>query len=189
MANKKKYTPAQIEKALRHAGGFVTQAARHLGCTYQTIYNYLNDPDTGEALKDVLFEIEEEGKDVAEYIVKTTLREEASALIAAIAKNSKLPAKDRKRVIASPSGVANAFRFLAYKAKDRGYVERSELTGAEGAELGLGVVGLPPLDDEVGMDAPAAPITPKKPKKKKPTKKKAVKKKPAKKKPAKKKAK
>ena len=38
---KQKYTPKQIQEAITLSSGFLTQAAKNLGCTYQTINNYL----------------------------------------------------------------------------------------------------------------------------------------------------
>jgi hypothetical protein len=96
---------AQIEKALQATGGFMSLAAQRLGCSYKTVWRRVQ----GSAkLQAALTEICDKKLDVAE-----------AALMKAIG-----------------SGEAWAVCFyLKCKGKQRGYVERQELTGKDGGPI------------------------------------------------------
>lgn len=102
-------TDKQIEKALRAKLGNVTAAARELGYSRTQVYKKIN---ASPALQEVLVEAREELVDIAE-----------SAL--------------RKEIL---DGNITAIIFaLKTLGKSRGYVERQEVTGADGGAL---IVGL-----------------------------------------------
>lgn len=106
MANQR-YTYKEVKKALQEAKGFLTVAARSLGCISLTILNYIERyPD----LKQIIKEEREKMKDYAE-----------TTLLGKIQKGD----------------VACLLFFLKCQAKDRGYVERQELAGVPGSPLVL----------------------------------------------------
>lgn len=102
---KKRFTVKRMVDELTRTKGMVYIAAENLGCTPQTVYNYVNNFPAIAAAKELA-----EGKvlDQAELnLYKAILNGEPWAL-----------------------------QFvLKTKGKKRGYVERTELTGADGTEL------------------------------------------------------
>jgi len=72
MARTKKYSIKNVEKALIASGGFKSEAARKLGCSTRTIYNYINKD---EKLKDLIWDIEEQYLDLAEANIIKRLRD------------------------------------------------------------------------------------------------------------------
>ena len=106
----RKYTQEQMIEALEQSKGLIAPAARALGCSRDTIRSYL---DEYSAVAQAKLDQEEAVKDMAE-----------NALYAAILR-----------------GEAWAICFyLKCRAKDRGYVERAELTGASGAPVKIKLV-------------------------------------------------
>lgn len=105
MAKKEKFTAQQIIDAIRETKGMVYLAAERLGCDAKTIYNYR------DRYASVRAEMEQQdGKvdDVAEM----------------------------KLYQAIMAGESWAVQFrLRTKAKHRGYIERHEVTGANGSDL------------------------------------------------------
>lgn len=99
------FTEKEIASALRKAGGFNSVAARHLGCSHDTISRAV---DRWPGLKKVQRECRAKQIDKAE-----------GALQSAIAEGN-IPA---------------IIFFLKCQAKGRGFVERVETTGADGAPL------------------------------------------------------
>lgn len=95
----------QIEKALRATGGFYSLAAQRLGCSDKTISRRV---EKRPKLKTALAEICDKKLDVAE----------ASLM----------------KAIANGESWAVCF-YLKCKGKHRGYVERSEITGADGKSI------------------------------------------------------
>jgi hypothetical protein len=106
----RKYTPEQIVRALQESHGMIAPAARSLGCSRDTIRRYL-----------------------AEYAeIAQTIADEREATTD-LAEN-----KLRDAII---HGEAWAICFyLKCMAKDRGYVERAELTGNNGAPVKIKLV-------------------------------------------------
>ena len=106
----RKYTQEQVIEALEQSKGLIAPAARALGCSRDTIRSYL---DEYSAVAQAKLDQEEAVKDMAE-----------NALYAAILR-----------------GEAWAICFyLKCRAKDRGYVERAELTAAQGAPVKIKLV-------------------------------------------------
>ncbi len=99
------YTDAQIEKAIRKAGGMVSVAARALGCDTKTIYNRM---DAVPAIKRAVDDARDDMLDRAESKLLDQIEDgNITAIICA----------------------------LKTVGKARGYVERQEVTGADGAPL------------------------------------------------------
>jgi DNA-binding transcriptional MerR regulator len=106
----RKYTQEQMIEALEQSKGLIAPAARALGCSRDTIRSYI---DEYSAVAQAKLDQEEAVKDMAE-----------NALYAAILR-----------------GEAWAICFyLKCRAKDRGYVERAELTGANAAPVKIKLV-------------------------------------------------
>ena len=106
----RKYTQEQMIEALEQSKGLIAPAARALGCSRDTIRSYLEEYPAVARAK---LDQQEAVKDMAE-----------NALYAAILR-----------------GEAWAICFyLKCRAKDRGYVERAELTGANAAPVKIKLV-------------------------------------------------
>ena len=98
MANKKRYTPQQVADALNETRGMVFLAAKKLGCSDDTIYNYAK---RYKAVGDALRQQRGQFVDMAELKLWNAVNE----------------------------GEAWAVQFaLRTLGKERGYVERSEVT-------------------------------------------------------------
>ena len=91
------FTQAEVADALRESKGFVSAAARRLACDAQTVYNYM---ERYPELVEIRKEAKEAEKDLAEMMLGKMIRE------------GQFP--------------ATCF-FLKTQAKDRGYIERSEV--------------------------------------------------------------
>lgn len=106
----RKYTPEQIVRALQESHGMIAPAARNLGCSRDTIRRYL-----------------------AEYAeIAQTIADEREATTD-LAEN-----KLRDAII---HGEAWAICFyLKCMAKDRGYVERAEVSGPGGGPVKIKLV-------------------------------------------------
>jgi hypothetical protein len=110
MAGKQRYTPQQIIAALEKTKGLQRLAARELGCDRDTILNYIHRYPSVRA---VAYTQRGELLDEAEMqLYKAILRGEPWAVILC----------------------------LKTLGKDRGYVERREVTGKQGASGGGTVV-------------------------------------------------
>ncbi len=100
-----KYTAQQMIDALRATKGMVHMAARHLGCAHTTVYRYIDKYPTVRQAQE-----DESGKmgDMCEL----------------------------KLYDAAQKGESWAVQFaLRTKFKNRGYVERQEITGKDGDKL------------------------------------------------------
>lgn len=116
-----KFTVAEVEAALRKAGGFITHAARLLGCHYHTVLNYI---DRYPELDDIREEVRETYKDTAESLIIRRLN---------AAMNARFIDDDGKEQPVTPSknDLEVAFRYLRYQARDRGYIDRVDLNDPE----------------------------------------------------------
>jgi len=116
-----RYTAAQIIEALKATKGMVYLAADRLGCSHQTVYNYIERYPTIKNEWDA-----QNGKmgDTAELKLYQAI------------------------INGEPWAVAF---YLKTKGKTRGYVERSEVTGADGDAIPVAFVdyrhGLKSSDD------------------------------------------
>lgn len=105
-----RYTVAQVIEAIEATKGMVTMAARRLGCTQQTVRNYALRHPTVAA---ALKEQREGFLDVCELALM--------------------------RAVQDGQGWAVCFA-LKTIGKERGYIERAELTGKDGEALTIRVV-------------------------------------------------
>jgi len=113
MPTQQKFTAEQMVAALIETRGMVYHAANRLGCSAQTVYNY-----------------------VKRYATVRRAKEQAEGMMldnAELALNS-----------AILGGQPWAVMFvLKTKGKQRGYVERQEISGPEGKELVVNIVRRP----------------------------------------------
>lgn len=107
MAYKKReqFTVVQVTDAIKQAKGYVSKAADILGCGPKTVYNYAERYPT---VKEAIDAVREERHDFVE-----------SALM------QRIKAQDTTAIIF----------YLKTQAKQRGYVERQEISGTDGAPL------------------------------------------------------
>ena len=105
MANTQKFTRQQIIDALEATGGFITYAAKILGCHYVTVEDYIRkDPSIGVVNE----HIKETRLDIAEDVIMTAMDD----------KEDMREAKDAAKF------------YLRYKGRQRGYIkhEKVEIT-------------------------------------------------------------
>ena len=106
----RKYTRQQVIDALAESMGMISPAARTLGCSRNTITTYMKEYPE---IAEAIEDANEEVNDIAEL----------------------------KLLDAIKRGEAWAIRFrLKTKAKNRGYVEKAELTGTNGAPVKIKLV-------------------------------------------------
>jgi len=131
MSGKPRYTTAQVIAALHATKGMVHLAARQLGCDVDTVINYCKRHPTVQAAKEA-----ERGEmvDLAELKLYQSIQN------------------------GEAWGITLCLRTLG---RDRGYVERQELTGQEGAPMTLRVVYQSPAPEPaqvaVGRNGTALP--------------------------------
>lgn len=122
MAKTNQYRAAQFIKAIPGSGGIITVIADRVGCHRQTAKKYIE----GMATVKRAYEAEKEGiADVAESV---------------LIQNIRLALKEQQAT-KKPVDSFDARWYLQRKAKDRGYTERTELTGAEGEEITVKLTG------------------------------------------------
>jgi len=98
-----KYTKQQMADALRHTKGQITLAARHLGCAYNTMRAYIDKyPELDDIMKE---ETAKMGDEVENALYDEAVNKRNTAALIFLAKT---------------------------KFKHRGYIERQEVTGADG---------------------------------------------------------
>lgn len=103
----KAFTTEQVAKALWNSGGFIGIAAKKLRCCTDTVQIYVKN---NPELNDVIAAVREQNLDLAED---------------AIMKNIKV-------------GNIDAAKFyLKYIGRERGYIERTELSGIGGKPIGI----------------------------------------------------
>lgn len=98
-------TAAEAIEAVKDSRGFITTIAKRLGCTRGNVYALMNKYPT---VKQAILDEKDEMKDFAEAQLFQNI-------------------KDGKET--------SLIFYLKTQAKDRGYIERQELTGANGAPL------------------------------------------------------
>jgi hypothetical protein len=115
-------TADEVAKAVYEAKGLASIAAKRLGCDPKTVRNFAQRYPT---VRDAIVQAREDLKDFAE-----------SKLLQAIDAGEIVP----------------ILFYLKTQAKDRGYVERSEVTGADGGPLHI-------IEVELGKPAGSAAST------------------------------
>ena len=100
-----RYTPEQVAEAVREAHGLVSHAAKRLGCCDNTVRQYMKDFPEVAAAR---HDAREAMKDLGEAALW--------------------------KAVSAGEGWAVCF-YLKTQAKDRGYIERQEHTGADGAPI------------------------------------------------------
>ena len=100
-------TQGQFLKAIENSGGYVSLIADRVGCSLQTVYNWINKDEK-----------------VAEAVRREKIRQVDHA-------EGKLQSLIKKE---NPTAI---IFYLKTQAKDRGYVERQELTGRDGDPLAM----------------------------------------------------
>jgi len=108
---KQKFTAKQVADACEGTAGIMAQVAQKLGCDRSTVWRYAQRYKT---VRDALFQADEAVTDLAEV--------KAIKLINA----EHWPAIKHR---------------LDTKGKDRGYAERTEITGAEGGAVSVNYTG------------------------------------------------
>jgi hypothetical protein len=126
MPNKHRYTAAQVEQALIETKGMMFIAAQRLGCDPETIRNYCRRYPSVQAAKDA-----QRGAmiDLAELKLWQAIQE------------------------GEAWGITLCLKTLG---KDRGYVERQELTGQDGQGMVLRVV----YENAPALEPPAIVLLP-----------------------------
>ena len=104
-----RYTAQQVADALTETRGFVTHAARRLGCHRMTVSRYIKKYPTVRQARD---DAKEALKDHAEIQLLSAINE---------------------------GNMTAIIFFLKTQAKDRGYVERHELAPADGGSFEFNV--------------------------------------------------
>ena len=122
MAKKNGYTADQVIKALQDAAGYVSKAASILGCSSQTVYNYKNKFVTVADAWDAIREARHD-------FVENKLHEQISK-----------------------GNVTAIIFYLKTQAKQRGYVERQEVTGAKGQALRIKFLDYGLNEDDADTD-------------------------------------
>jgi hypothetical protein len=106
----RKYTPKEIIGALEESRGLIAPAARKLGCARDTIRSYLAEY---EEIARAIKDQREATTDMAENALYDAIRDREAWAVCF---------------------------YLKCMAKDRGYAERAELTGTNGAPVRIKLV-------------------------------------------------
>jgi hypothetical protein len=112
---KELYTAKQFIDAIPGTGGIVSTIADRVGCKWHTARKYIEEYPT---VKDVYNEEIERVIDLAEGV---------------LIQNIQIAAKQAKA--GRDVDTSDVKWFLSRKAKSRGYVERQEVTGADGGKV------------------------------------------------------
>jgi len=115
MGRKNTYKVKDFAEAIPNSGGIIDTIAKRVGCSWETAKRHITASNT---LSGLLEEEEQRRKDLAESIIVSNM-----IIAAKLQKNGQLV------------DTGDAKWYLSRKAKDRGYIERQEVTGADGNEL------------------------------------------------------
>lgn len=110
MAGKNQYTAAQFIAAIPGTGGIISAIAENVGCTWDTAKKYIFEYST---IKQAYDNECERVTDLAESVLIKSIKSGDSA---------------------------DAKWWLTRKGKGRGFVERQELTGADGESIPIAIV-------------------------------------------------
>jgi len=118
-----------VIKAIAGSGGIKTAIASRLGVSRPTVDSYL---ERWKAARAAYEQEVENNKDIAESVILANIR---------------TAAKLAQQGVIAESG--DAWKYLKFKARERGYVERQEITGADGGAIEIkGYVNVSPDDWE-----------------------------------------
>jgi len=109
-ANGDKFTAQQMITAIEKANGNLSVAAEYLGCTRKTVYRYVNKFST---VKDALEDSRETSVDFVENKLMKAIKD---------------------------GNITAMIFFLKTQGKHRGWVERQEITGKDGAPMEINTV-------------------------------------------------
>lgn len=112
MAKTQRYTAQQVAAALAQAKGFISVAARNLGCADQTVRDYIA---RYAVCKQAVTDARESMIDIAEGRLYQNINNGDNTAI---------------------------IFFLKTQAKHRGYTERHELTGKDGGDIAVKSTGI-----------------------------------------------
>ena len=101
------YTAKKFLNAVPGSGGFITTIAERVGCTRQTVYSAM---DRYPTVKQAVMDEKDSIKDMVEGQLLKQIRD---------------------------GNTTAAIFYLKTQAKDRGYIERQELTGADGDSVNI----------------------------------------------------
>lgn len=114
----------QVLSAINGSGGIKLVIAQRLAISRPTLDRYLNRWKNAKAAYEAETEV---NLDIAESIVLGNLRAAAS---------------EQKRTEGKVQvDSRDAWKFLRYKGKDRGYTDRTEITGADGGPINVDDLG------------------------------------------------
>lgn len=131
MAGKDQYTAQQMIDALTKAKGMKTVAARLLGCDYKTVVRYIENYATVKQALD-------DSKESLGDSIETTLLAEALGI-----------RDDNGKWTREPNITALIFLAKTHPVmRERGYAERREVTGKDGAPMQHKVTLLSELSDD-----------------------------------------
>jgi len=124
----------KLLEELQKSHGVISLAVQNVGICRKTFYNYTdNDEEFAEAVELVNESaIDHVESKLFELINGVTVENDTNEGVVVLDDNTGEPVKVYKH---APNTAAVIF-FLKTRAKDRGYVERQEVTGKDGKELG-----------------------------------------------------
>jgi hypothetical protein len=137
MAGKNQYKTSDFIEAIPGTGGVITAIASRVGCDWNTARKYLNEYKT---VNEAWLAEKESILDVAESVLHTNIQvakrvQERAIKLAQDAdkvQDYDKAAREYGRAIVDTGDIK---WLLKTQAKDRGYIERSELSGPDGTEL------------------------------------------------------
>ena len=109
------YKAQDFIDAIPGSGGVISTIARRVGCDWNTAKKYVTEYTT---VADAYQQEVEQNLDVAESVVITNIK---------AARKLQEQAIVNKNYSAAMVDTGDVFKYLKYKAKDRGYVERQEV--------------------------------------------------------------
>lgn len=116
------YTAQQFIDAIPKSAGIISTIAARVGCSWATARKYINEYSTVKAAYDAEAQ---KPLDMAESVIYGNIN----------AAYAKLKANEKAGIRGETVDSADAKWLLSRKGKDRGYVERQEVTGKDGGPV------------------------------------------------------